>query len=262
MRTFSLSLVLATTLLGTFSTGAMAQTGEEAKPVFLVTDVVVADGVDLDKDAARDALATRFGRLKDKLEVRSMAEAKASMNTAALNQLLGTGSDADLEQVQNYVQVDRLVFGRVSLVGGIVDLQVKVFNVKEGVVEVGFARRLGKDADRAVILALLDTLADNLLAWTIETYTDGEMSAGAKKMAAKKLTKKPPAPPVVETSPWSALGVAGGTGLGLGVGAAAVGAVGAFGDGDISTTDIVIMGAGAGVAVLGAVIVVIDGVTE
>lgn len=243
------------------SWGARAQS-EAPRPIFLVTDVVVEEGVPLEPDAARDALATRFGRIKDKLDVRSLAEAKASMNNAALQQLIGAAAEVDLAAVQNYIQVDRLVFGRISMVGGVVDLQVKVFNVKEGFVEVGFARRLGKDADRAVILALLDTLSDALLAWTLDNYTDGQKSAAAQQLAQKKLTRKPPpAPPPPPPSRWSGLGVVGGIGLGLGAGAATVGTIGAL-DGDLSTTDVVVLGAGAGVAVIGGVLVAIDGLTE
>jgi hypothetical protein len=141
---------------------------DNVKPIFLVADVVVGDGVPINKDAARDVLATRFGRLKDKIEVRSFAEAKATIDAVAMAQMMGSGDDADLARIESYMQVDRLVIGRVTQIAGTIDLQVKVFNVKEGVTEVAFARRLGKSADRSLILTMLDTLADSLLAWTIE----------------------------------------------------------------------------------------------
>ena len=66
--------------LGLFSSCLQAQTNaapDDSKPVFLVADVQVGEGVPIDKDSARDVLATRFGRLKDKLEVRSMASSYA-----------------------------------------------------------------------------------------------------------------------------------------------------------------------------------------
>jgi len=235
----------------------------DAKPVFLVTDVVVGDGVDIDPEVARDVLATRFGRLKDKLEVRSMAEAKASLDAAALAQLLGSGDDSQLSKVEEYVKVDRIVFGRISKVAGIVDVQVKVFNVREGVTEVGFARRLKAGASPTMVLTLLDSLSDSLLAWTINTYTDAAPSAAATRLAGKKLGGKKAEPDMVaSSSPWSAVGAIGGLGLGLGVGAGGVGVYNALVDNDASGTDIAIIGASAVVAVIGTVAVVADVLTE
>lgn len=246
------------------STTALAQTSAPAdsvKPTFLVTDVVVGDGVPLEKDAARDVLATRFGRLKDKLEVRSMAEAKANIDTIAMQQLMGSGDDADLAKIESYLQVDRLVIGRITQVAGVIDIQVKVFNTKEGVTEVGFARRLGKNADKSMILTLLDTLADSLLAWTIENYTDGSMSAEATKMASKKLTGlKKKAEEASSAPPWSALGVTGGALAGLGAGVATTGAyiVTNPTDPDQGPVGFGILVAGAGAVVVGGALVVID----
>lgn len=240
-----------------------AQTTAETKPVFLVTDVVVADDVPIDKDTARDVLATRFGRLKDKLEVRSMAEVRASVDNAAFQQLLGSDDEADLSKIEDYVKVDRLVIGRIAMVAGVVDVQVKVFNVREGVVEVGFARRLGKSADRTLILTLLDTLADSLLAWTIDTYTDGSMSAEAQKLASKKLTKKSEPAVVASSSPWSALGAVGGGVLGAGLVATGLGAYNTFGTAEgASTTNIATFAGGAAAVVVGGVLVGIDLATE
>jgi hypothetical protein len=233
------------------------------KPVFLVTDVVVADDVPIEKDTARDVLATRFGRLKDKLEVRSMAEVRASVDNAAFQQLLGSENEADLSKIEDYIKVDRLVLGRIAMVAGVVDVQVKVFNVREGVVEVGFARRLGKGADRTLILTLLDSLADSLLAWTIDTYTDGSMSAEAQKLAGKKLTKRSAEPAVASSSPWSALGAVGGGVMGAGLVATGLGAYNTFGTTDgASTTNIATFAGGAAAVVVGGVLVGIDVATE
>ena len=239
---------------------------DNVKPVFMVADVVVGDGVPIDKDAARDVLATRFGRLKDKLEVRSFAEAKATVDAVALQQMMGSGDDADLARIESYMQVDRLVIGRVTSIAGVIDLQVKVFNVKEGVTEVAFARRLGKSADRSLILTMLDTLADNLLAWTIDNYTDGSMSTEAAGMKAKKLggggVKKAGEAQPPSSSTWSALGVGGATLLGLGLGAGGVGAVNAFSDGDVSSLDLGLMVGGGVALAVGVTALTIDVATE
>ena len=65
-----------------------------------------------------------------------------------------------------------------------------------------------------MILALLDSLADSLLAWTISTYTDGSMSTEATALANKKLTKRPTnSDDAAGPSPWSALGAVGGADL-------------------------------------------------
>jgi hypothetical protein len=242
------------------STTALAQSGVDAgKPVFLVTDVVVGDGLPIEKDTARDVLATRFGRIKDKLDVRSMAEARASVDAAALAQLMGGGSDEDMARIENYMQVDRLVLGRVSSIGGVVDLQVKVFNVREGVTEVGFARRLGKNADRTMVLTMLDTLADSLLAWTIQTYTDGAPSTAAQGLKNKKLARKPePEALASSSSPWSGTGVLGGVVAGAGAGLLGVGLYEAFADNDVSNLDIGLLAAGGAALLVGGSAVTVD----
>jgi hypothetical protein len=247
---------------------AFAQSGvSDAKPVFLVTDVVVADDVGIDREVARDVLATRFGRIKDKIEVRSMAEAKAGMDAAALAQLLGEGDDDALAKVEQYVQVDRIVFGRIAKVAGVIDLQVKVFNVKESVTEVGFARRLAAGAPPSMVLTLLDTLADSLLAWTLNTYTDGSRSASAEKLAGKKLTPKKDGAEVPAPAPsgsrFSWLGTVGGLGLGLGAGAAAAAGYSALeNDGVVGETETALLITGGVVGALGAGVLVVDLLTE
>lgn len=258
-------LPVALALLASLS--AAAQSGvSDAKPVFLVTDVVVAEDVGIDREVARDVLATRFGRIKDKIEVRSMAEAKAGMDAAALAQLLGEGDDDALAKVEQYVQVDRIVFGRITKVAGVIDLQVKVFNVKESVTEVGFARRLAAGSSPTMVLTLLDTLADSLLAWTLNTYTDGSRSAAAEKLASKKLTPKKD---VVEPAPASSgsrfswLGTVGGLGLGLGAGAAGAAAYSVLeNDGVVGETETALLITGGVIGALGAGALIVDLVTE
>lgn len=243
----------------------LAQSGvSDAKPVFLVTDVVVQDGVDIDRNAARDVLATRFGRLKDKIEVRSMAEARAGVDAAALAQLLGEGDDNALARVEQYVKVDRIVFGRISKVGGVIDVQVKVFNVAESVTEVSFGRRLAAGASPSMVLTLLDNVADSLLAWTINTYTDAKRSAAAERMAAKKLPPKvEPAPAPSSSSRFSWLGTVGGVGLGLGAGAAGAAGYSILNnDGAVGDTEVALLVTGGVIGVLGAGAVVVDVLTE
>jgi hypothetical protein len=257
VRVWLTTLVVA----GSFTTaraGTPPPTPAEARPVFLVTDVVVADGLAVDKEAARDVLATRFGRLKQLLDVRSLAEARASIDAAAVAQLLGGGSDEDLARIESYLEVDRLVLGRISSVGGVVDLQVKVFNVKEGVTEVAFARRLGRDADRAMVLALLDTLADSLLAWTIEHYTSAGPSAAATALKAHKLGRKALATTSPASSPWGQTGVAGAAVAGVGAGVLGLGLWNALADGDVSGVDIGVLAGGGVALVLGATAVSVD----
>jgi hypothetical protein len=246
---------------------AAAQRGvSDAKPVFLVTDVVVGDGVDLDRDVARDVLATRFGRIKDKIEVRSMAEAKAGIDAAALAQLLGEGDDDALAKVESYVQVDRIVFGRIAKVAGVIDVQVKVFNVKESVTEVGFARRLAPGASPTMVLTLLDTLADSLLAWTLNTYTDGSRSAAAEKLASKKLAPKKDVVEPAPSSPgsrFSWLGTVGGLGLGLGAGAAGAAGYSVIeNDGVVGETEVALLVTGGIVGAIGAGALLVDVFTE
>ncbi len=233
---------------------------ESAAPVFLVTEVVVGEGVAVDKDAARDVLANRFGRLKDKIEVRSLAEVKSTLDRAAMAQMLGsTSSDVDLAKIGEYVAVDRIVFGRIAQVAGVTEVQVKIFNTKDGVTEAGYSRRLKAGAPPQLVLTLLDTLADSLLAFAVDAYTDAAPDAKFLALKDKKLTKHPTA---VAASPWSMLGVVGGVVAGAGVGAGAIGGYAlASGQGD-QTMGLVLAGAGAGAALLGTGLVVADGLTE
>lgn len=232
----------------------------EGKPVFLVTEIVVGEGVGVDKDAARDVLANRFGRLKDKIEVRSLAEVKSTLDRAAMAQMLGTSeSDGDLAKISEYVVVDRLVFGRITQVAGVVEVQVKIFNTKDGVTEAGYSRRLKAGAPPQLILTLLDTLADSLLAFAVDAYTDAQPDAKFLALKDKKLS---PPTAAVAASPWSMLGVVGGVVAGAGVGAGALGGyVLGSGQGD-ATMGMVLAGAGAGAAVVGTGLIVIDGLTE
>lgn len=232
----------------------------DGKPVFLVTEIVVGEGVGVDKDAARDVLANRFGRLKDKIEVRSLAEVKSTLDRAAMAQMLGTSeSDGDLAKISEYVVVDRLVFGRITQVAGVVEVQVKIFNTRDGVTEAGYSRRLKAGAPPQLILTLLDTLADSLLAFAVDAYTDAQPDA---KFLALKDRKLSPPTAAVAASPWSMLGVVGGVVAGAGVGAGALGGyVLGSGQGD-PTMGMVLAGAGAGAAVVGTGLIVVDGLTE
>ena len=236
-----------------------------AKPVFLVTDIVIGEGVGVDKDAARDVLANRFGRLKDKIEVRSLSEVKSTLDRAAMAQMLGTSdSDGDLAKVAEYVVVDRIVFGRIAQVAGVTEVQVKIFNTKDGVTEAGYSRRLKAGAPPQLVLTLLDSLADSLLAFAIDAYTDAAPDAKFLALKDKKLTPRATA---IAASPWSMLGVVGGAVAGAGVGAGALGgyvlasAPPGGGQGD-QTMGLVLTGAGVGAALVGTGLIVADGLTE
>jgi hypothetical protein len=233
---------------------------QEEKPIFLVTDIVVDEGVAIDKDAARDVLAKRFGRIKDKLEVRSLSEVKSTLDRAAMAQMLGSSSsDAELQKIGEYVATDRLVFGRIANVAGVTDVQVKIFNAKEGVTEIALSRRLKAGAPPQLVLTLLDTLADGLAAFAIDTYTDGAPSAAFMELKNKKIVRAPVEEAQEPASPWSMLGVVGGVVAGAGIGAGALGgyALGS-GQGD-QQTGIILLGAGAGALLVGTGLVVVDG---
>lgn len=242
---------------------AEAATAVDGKPVFLVTDVVVDDGAGIDKDAARDALANRFGRLREKIEVRSLTEVKSSLDRAAMAQMLGSSSsDDEINKIGEYVAVDRLVFGRIHQVAGVTEVQVKIFNTREGVTELGLSRRLKAGAPPQLVLTLLDTLADGMLAFVVDTYTDGAPDA---KFAALKNKKIERAPQVEEVagSPWGMLGVMGGVVAGAGVGVATVGGIGLSAGGDqAGDVPLILAGAGAGAMLLGTGLVIVDGLTE
>jgi len=237
---------------------------EQAKPVFLVTDVVVDDGVPIDKDAARDALAQRFGRIKDKIEVRSMGEVKSTMDKAAMAQMLGADSP-ELSKLGEYVQVDRIVFGRIHQVAGVTEVQVKLFNAKDAVVEWSASRRLKAGAPGSLILTLLDSLGDGLLSFVLDTYTDGAPSAAFTALSNKKITHNAPAATVAAApkSPWGMLGVVGGVVAGAGIGVATVGGIGLTQQGNqANQLPIILAASGAGAAVVGTALIVVDGVTD
>jgi hypothetical protein len=253
------ALVACAAMLGASANAQSA--APPAKPVFLVTQVVVDEGIDVDPVAARDALAVRFGRLKDNIEVRSLAEAKAGLDAAALAQLLGSDDDdgSALQAMEAYVDVDRVVFGHIAKVGGVVEVQVKVFRVQEGVTEVAFARRLKAGASSTMVLTLLDSLADALLAWTLQTLTEARPSVAARTLANKKLT---PRTEIVDERPartlpaW--LGTVGAVGLGAGVGVVATGLIGvAARQGNFTIGDGTVLVIGGVMGVMGGVVVVV-----
>lgn len=237
----------------------------DAKPVFLVTDVVVDDGAGIDKEAARDALANRFGRLREKIEVRSLAEVKSTLDRAAMAQMLGSSSsDDEINKIGDYVAVDRLVFGRIHQVAGVTEVQVKIFNTKEGVTELGLSRRLKGGAPPQLVLTLLDTLADGMLAFVVDTYTDGAPDAKFAALKNKKIERAPrESVEQAASSPWGMLGVVGGVIAGAGAGVATVGGLALADDGNQGgDVPLILAGAGAGAVLLGTGLVVADGLTE
>jgi hypothetical protein len=243
-----------------------ARAEDQPKPVFLVTDVVVDDGVPIDKDAARDALAQRFGRIKDKIEVRSMGEVKSTLDKAAMAQMLGS-NDTDLSKLTDYVQVDRIVFGRIHQVAGVTEVQVKLFNAKDAVVEWSASRRLKAGAPGSLILTLLDSLGDGLLSFVLDTYTDGAPSAAFTALQNKKIEHHAPAAAAAASAPaknpWGMLGVVGGVVAGAGIGVATVGGIGLAQQGNqAGQLPIILAASGAGAALVGTALIVVDGVTD
>lgn len=256
-----LGLILASSSAFAQDDAAAPAPAEDAKPVFLVTDVVVADGIDIDKEAARDALANRFGRLKDKIEVRSLAEVKTTLDRAAMAQMLGSsGSDEEVSKIGEYVQVDRLIFGRIHQVAGVTEVQVKLFNAKEGVTEMALSRRLKAGAPPQLILTLLDSLADGMLSWVLDTYTDGAPSEGFAKLKNKKIVREPKEAESPEGG-MGMLGVVGGVVAGAGVGVATVGGIGLTNEGNqAGDLPVILAASGAGAVLLGTTLIIIDGI--
>ena len=232
---------------------------EDARPVFLVTDVVVEEGVGISSEAARDALAARFGRLQDKLDVRSLGEVQATLDQQALSQLLG-GEAEGLERLASYVEADRVVFGRIHQVGGVTEVSVRVFHVNEGAMELAMSRRLKADAPDSLVLSVVDSLADRLTVWALNTYGDAEPSAKFAELQKKKLKPRDVGGEVESASPWSFMGVGGSALAAAGLGAVAVGAtlVATAPEPDVVTPSIV-MGAGAATFLGGMALVIIDG---
>lgn len=239
------------------------QPGEDAseRPVFLVTDIVVGEGVGISGEAARDALAGRFGRLRDKLDVRSLGEVKATLDQQALNQLLGEES-GQLEDLGRYLDVDRVVFGRIHQVGGVTEVGVRVFNIKDGAMEMAMSRRLQAGAPGSLVLSVVDSLADRLAVWALSTYGDAAPSDQFAAMKKKKVGQGDRGGVSSKAaSPWSLLGVGGSAIAGLGLGAVAVGATLVSADPlHDALVPGIIMGAGAATFLGGVGLVVFDGV--
>jgi hypothetical protein len=239
---------------------------EGGKPIFLVTEIVVEEGIAVDKNAARDALANRFGRLKDKIEVRSLAEMKTSLEQSALLQMVGSDApDTALANIQDYVAVDRLVFGRIFQVAGVTEVQVRIFNAREGTTEIGLSRRLKADAAPALVLTLLDTLADGLLAYVIDTYTDAKPSAAFDALSKKKIVRDAPAADAPQGGGFGALATLGGVVAGVGAGVVAGSALGLFAGAappEDPTLGFVVMGAGGAAVLIGAGVIVADALIE
>jgi hypothetical protein len=255
---------------------------EAERITFLVTEVEVSGEVGLAPEDARDLLANRFGRLQDKVEVRSMGDVKTSLDKAALMAALG-GDDSEISALTGMLDVDRVVYGRIARVGSVIDIGVRVVNVRDANVEMAMSRRLKAGSDPSLTLAVLDRQADKLLAWVLETYTDGAPSAEFTALKKKKLkprkTKEDgegvevneaePAP--IEPPPdtgmdfrFTWLGLLGGTTAGLGLGLiAAAGAASAAGsfttinestlpfltEGSVAVGGAVLLGLGIGIIV-------------
>lgn len=198
----------------------------DARPVFLVTEIVVADGVEMDAEGARDALAARFGRFKDKLDVRSLSEVKSTMDQQALAALLG-GETTELEKLGDYVDADRVVFGRIHKVGEVTEVSVNVFNVRETAMEVSMSRRIKAGAADSLVLTAVDGLADRLVAWALTSYADAKPSEKFAAMKNKKVQRKKKPEETAEpaaATPWSFMGVGGAAIAGLGLGTVGAGA--------------------------------------
>lgn len=235
--------------------------GSEPRPVFLVTEIIVEEGVGISSDAARDALAARFGRLRDKLDVRSLGEVRATLDQQALRQLLG-GEAEDLEKLADYVDADRVVFGRIHKVGDVIEVSVRVFHVPEGAMEVAMSRRLRAASADSLVLGVVDALADRLTVWALDTYGDATPSAKFAELQKKKVTPRGGGGAVEgeRSNPWSFMGVGGGALATAGLGAVAVGAtmVATSPEPDVVVPTIV-MGAGAATFLGGMALVIIDG---
>jgi len=236
----------------------------DRRPIFLVTEMTVEEGVAISADAARDALAARFGRFRDKLDVRSFGEVKATIDQQALSALLG-GEAADLDKLGGYVDADRVVFGRVHKVGDITEVSVRVFNVRESAMEIVMSRRIKAGAADSLVLTAVDGLADRLAAWSLTTYGNdapsAEFEAMKKKTVRRKKAKDEPEVASADASPWSFMGVGGaglaGVGLGTIVAGAAMIAVDSQKEAIAPT---IVMASGGAVFLGGMTLVIIDGI--
>lgn len=235
-------------------TAPASTTSPGARPVFLVTEVVVGEGIAIDTGAARDALTARFGRLRSKIDVRSYGEVKSSLNHAATIQLLGGTADEEIAQLGSYIEVDRIVYGRIHRVGGTVELQVKLFNTEEAVTELALVRRIQPNAPPQLLLTVLDGLADRLLAFVLGAYTDNAPSPGFSTLQGRKLERSLR---VSDANPWGPLGLAGAGLLGVGAGAAIVGSSAAQ---EGLAVPMVVGGSAA--AIVGTALLAVDGLGE
>ncbi|MFZ9888046.1 MAG: hypothetical protein ACO3JL_11135, partial [Myxococcota bacterium] len=158
------------------------------RPSFFVTEVIV-EGESARSEGMRDALSARFGRLRHKLDVRSAGELRQALDHAALLQLLGDETE-HLSKLSDYVDADRIVFGRVTTIGAVREVSVRVVDVREGSVEVAMARRLAGNVDDGMILAVLDALADRLVAWALTTYGDSAPSEAYERLAKQPVQRR------------------------------------------------------------------------
>lgn len=227
----SLALVVA-------ALASTAVHAEEPSPVtVLVSDFDVVGSTTIDGETAREVVASRLRRLAGKIDVRSVGEVQSSLDKAALAQMLGGESAEDLESIQRYVQVDRIVTGRVVDVAGVTDVSIRLFHVTEGVMELALSRRVKAGADPALVLTVLEGLADHLLAYVIKAYTDGKASKAFDDLKSKKIALRPAKEKAAETPPPPPSTTARGIGT----------PIGAF-----------LIGAGAGLLGIGGLLVPVD----
>jgi len=184
------ALALVVPLVGVLFVGAAR--ADAAPPVtVLVSDFDVVGSTAIDGETAREVVASRLRRLAGKIDVRSVGEVQSSLDKAALAQMLGGESAEDLESIQRYVQVDRIVTGRVVDVAGVTDVSIRLFHVTEGVMELALSRRVKAGVDPAIVLTVLEGLADHLLAYVVKAYTDGKASQAFEDLKSKKIALRP-----------------------------------------------------------------------
>jgi hypothetical protein len=248
------SAVLLLSLLGSSVALAAPKALSADRPVVLVTDVVVVGEGPIGVEAATATLTRRFARLNEVLEVRSMVDARAKLDAAAVDQMMGSDDDG-LAVTGKYLQVSRLVLTRIAVIGGITEVQMRLFNTEDASTEVAFGRRIRAGTDPSLVLAALDVLADRMAVWLIDAYGDGGPSEAFEALANKKLTPKDKAGAPTKFG-W--LGLAGGLIAGAGLGAIGGGITAGVVDSSFDTVDIAAVGVGGVALLLGGTAVIVD----
>jgi hypothetical protein len=234
------SAVLLLSLLGSSVALAAPKALSADRPVVLVTDVVVVGEGPIGVEAATATLTRRFARLNEVLEVRSMVDARAKLDAAAVDQMMGSDDDG-LAVTGKYLQVSRLVLTRIAVIGGITEVQMRLFNTEDASTEVAFGRRIRAGTDPSLVL--------------IDAYGDGGPSEAFEALANKKLTPKDKAGAPTKFG-W--LGLAGGLIAGAGLGAIGGGITAGVVDSSFDTVDIAAVGVGGVALLLGGTAVIVD----